>query len=238
MTSTQTQLTQIKGIRDGLLITVSSGPPHDELLRILEEEIMAKSSFLRNSRIALELHVRKMNRTQMAEVQDLFARNGMVIWAVLSKREATRDAARGLGLATRLPGSQMDLAGNGRPEPIPVTATPKPRTGRQPNALFVKETLRSGQSIDYEGSVVVMGDVNPGAEIVADGDVIVWGKLRGLVHAGANGNKKATISALDLSPTQLRICDKIAVTPKQKRREVIPETAAIKDGQIIAEAWS
>ena len=236
MDSAQTQLTQIKGIRDGLLITISSGPPHDELLKILEQEIMAKSSFLRNSRIALELHVRKMERDQLAEVQDLFARNGMVIWAILSKRETTREAARELGLATRLPGSQMDLAGNGRPEPI--KALPKSRSGRQPNALMVKETLRSGQSIDYEGSVVVIGDVNPGAEVVADGDVIVWGKLRGLVHAGANGNEKATISALDLSPTQLRIATKIAVTPKQKGRVVVPETAAInKDGQIVAEAW-
>ena len=236
MTSAQTQLTQIKGIRDGLLITISSGPPHDELLKILEQEIMAKSSFLRNSRIALELHVRKMKRDELAEVQDLFARNGMVIWAILSKRETTREAARELGLATRLPGSKMDLAGNGRPEPI--MAAQKPRSGRQPNALLVKETLRSGQSIDYEGSVVVVGDVNPGAEVVADGDVIVWGKLRGLVHAGANGNEKATISALDLSPTQLRIATKIAVTPKQKQRVVMPETAVIKDGQIIAEAWS
>ncbi len=230
-----TQLTQIKGIRDGLLMTISSGPPHDELLKILAAEILAKSTFLRNSRIALELHVRKMHRDQLEDILELFAHHGLTVWAVLSKRETTREAARKLGLATRLPGSQMDLEGNGRPEP--VMASPKGRSGRPPNALFVKETLRSGQAIDYEGAVIIFGDVNPGAEVVADGDVIVWGKLRGLVHAGANGNLKATISALDLTPTQLRIADQIAVTPKQKRRQPMPETAAIRGGQIVAEEW-
>jgi len=131
----------------------------------------------------------------------------------------------------------MDLEGNGRPEPI-ITSNKKKRDGRAPNALLVKETLRSGQAIDHEGNVIIFGDVNPGAEVVADGDVIVWGKLRGLVHAGASGNTLATISALDLAPTQLRIADKIAVTPKQKGRQPTPETAAInKDGHIVAEAW-
>ena len=84
-----------------------------------------------------------------------------------------------------------------------------------------------------------MGDVNPGAEIVADGNVIVWGKLSGLVHAGANGDETATVSALDLSPTQLRIADRITIAPPvDKKRVPVPETACIKDEQIVAEAWN
>ncbi|MGQ0600150.1 MAG: septum site-determining protein MinC, partial [Anaerolineales bacterium] len=86
------------------------------------------------------------------------------------------------------------------------------------------------------GNVVVLGDVNPGAEIVASGDVIVWGRLRGVVHAGAEGDAGAVVCALDLAPTQLRIAGYIAVSPPQKGQPH-PEMARVKDGQIMAERW-
>jgi len=87
--------------------------------------------------------------------------------------------------------------------------------------------------------VVVIGDVNPGAEIIAGGDVVVWGKLRGLVHAGAYGDREAVVCALEMIPTQLRIADLITVSPAGPRDvEPIPEMASIKDGQIVAESWS
>ena len=85
--------------------------------------------------------------------------------------------------------------------------------------------------------MVIIGDVNPGAEIVASGDVIVWGRLRGLVHAGALGDETAVICALELTPTQLRIADQIAISPDEKRGKAIPEQAAIRSGQIVAEMW-
>ena len=84
------------------------------------------------------------------------------------------------------------------------------------------------------GPVVVIGDVNPGAEIVSAGDVVVWGRLRGMVHAGANGDENAVVCALDLSPTQLRIAGKIALTPK-RRGKPQPEIARLQDGQVVAE---
>jgi septum site-determining protein MinC len=83
-----------------------------------------------------------------------------------------------------------------------------------------------------------MGDVNPGAEIVAEGNVIIWGRLRGMVHAGAKGNAKAVICALDLSPTQLRIAEEVSapLVPQDHPR---PEIVRInKDGQLQAELWS
>ena len=101
----------------------------------------------------------------------------------------------------------------------------------------MRRTLRSGRSVRHAGHVIVVGDVNAGAEIVADGDVIVWGHLRGTVQAGANGDAEAIICALDLSPTQLRIADLIATSPA-RRGEPKPELARIKDGQIVAERWS
>jgi septum site-determining protein MinC len=105
------------------------------------------------------------------------------------------------------------------------------------SAVFIKRTLRSGNKLQHPGNVVVLGDVNPGAEIVAGGDIIVWGRLRGVVHAGADGNTNAVICALDLSPAQLRIADKIALTPKRKGK-TLPEVARVKDDQLIADVWN
>jgi septum site-determining protein MinC len=105
-------------------------------------------------------------------------------------------------------------------------------------ALFLHRTLRSGTRIEFSGHVVILGDVNPGAEIIADGNVIIWGRLRGMVHAGAKGNRQAVICALDLSPTQLRIADEVsaAVPPQGNPR---PEVVRINpDGKLQAELWS
>jgi len=84
--------------------------------------------------------------------------------------------------------------------------------------------------------VVVIGDVNPGAEITAGGNVIVWGRLRGVVHAGAGGDEEAVVCALDLAPTQLRIAGHIAVSP-ERRKDPGPEIARIREGQLIADTW-
>jgi septum site-determining protein MinC len=105
------------------------------------------------------------------------------------------------------------------------------------NGLILRETIRSGRSIYHEGHVVVIGDVNPGAEIIAGGDVVVWGKLRGLVHAGALGDRSAVICALELIPTQLRIADQIAISPHDQRRQATPEKVSMHNGRIVAEAW-
>jgi len=102
------------------------------------------------------------------------------------------------------------------------------------NAVMVHKTMRSGFKVTYQGHVVVLGDVNPGAEIIATGSVVVWGWLRGVVHAGAEGDEGAVVCALRLEPTQLRIASYIAVTPKHKGKPM-PEMAYIKNGQVIAE---
>lgn len=82
-----------------------------------------------------------------------------------------------------------------------------------PQTLYHKGTLRGGQSLHHAGTIVVVGDVNPGAEVVASGDIIVLGALRGIAHAGAQGEATAFVIALDLAAPQLRIANRIAVTP-------------------------
>jgi septum site-determining protein MinC len=82
-----------------------------------------------------------------------------------------------------------------------------------------------------------MGDVNPGAEVIAEGSVIVWGRVRGVIHAGAKGNRNAVICALDLSASQLRIANEISALLKPQKNPR-PEVASInKEGRLQAELW-
>ncbi len=225
---------EIKGIREGLLVRVS--PDLDvNWQQDLSAELTQKQSFLEGSRVALSVGNRPLRRDQLAGLVDFFTHHKLELWAILAEQEETKAAARDLGLATRLPGSQTDLNGNVLPAtPEAISAE---SADQAPAPIILKETVRSGRSIFHEGDVVVLGDVNPGAEIIAAGDVIVWGRLRGLVHAGALGDDSARICALELTPTQLRIADQIAISPDQRPQNPVPEQAAIRQGQIVAEPW-
>jgi septum site-determining protein MinC len=243
MSNTVTQpAISIKGIRDGLLLSVDGRNALTDLMSELEQVVRERHAFLQGSRIALSVGMRPFTAEHLNRVQTLLADHDLELWAVLAERDETRQAARRLGLATRLPGSSTDLDGNALSE----TVVPGPSPAAEPPAsgdLFLRETLRSGRSIFHEGSVTILGDVNPGAEIIAGGSVIVWGRLRGLVHAGAmvnpggKGDETAVICALDLNPTQLRIADQIAISPAGARSKPQPEQAAIRQGQIVAEPW-
>jgi len=103
-------------------------------------------------------------------------------------------------------------------------------------AVIINRTLRSGQRVKHQANVVIVGDVNPGAEVIAGGDVIVFGRLRGVVHAGASGSKDAQVAALMLDPTQLRIASLIARSPDDSDSSKLQaERAFIDDDQIIVE---
>lgn len=236
MTEQTVATISIKGIRDGLLVTLGEGEYAGVLAR-LGVELAEKQDFLQGSRIALAVGQRPLQRQQLVEIQQLFARHRLLLWTVLADADDTKTAARELELATRLPGSQTDLDGKLLQMPLTdIQPTPTP-TPPEAGALLLKETLRSGRAVYHEGAIIILGDVNPGAEVIAAGDVIVWGRLRGLVHAGALGDETAVICALDLSPTQLRIAEQIAIPPETRRRKPEPEQAVIRNGQIIAEAW-
>lgn len=101
---------------------------------------------------------------------------------------------------------------------------------------IVRHTLRSGMGVSYDGNIVVVGDVNPGAELSAGGNVIVMGKLRGMVHAGKYGNKQTYVIASKLLPTQIRIANVIARAPEgEKIDELKPEIAHLKSGKMSIE---
>lgn len=102
---------------------------------------------------------------------------------------------------------------------------------------FYRKTLRSGQIIRYPGNVVIIGDVNPGAEVYAGGNIIVLGNLLGNVYAGNSGNTKAIISAFRLYPQILQIASIITRSPENDEKPFYPEVAKIKDDTIIVEPY-
>ena len=101
------------------------------------------------------------------------------------------------------------------------------------SCIFHKGTLRSGEVLESEGSLMFLGDVNPGAMLCANENIMIWGRLLGTAHAGKSGNINSKISALQLRPLQLRIADKIARGPKEKPEIGIAEQAEIKSGKIV-----
>lgn len=107
------------------------------------------------------------------------------------------------------------------------------------DTAMIRRTLRSGQRVKFDGNVVVLGDVNPGAEIIASGSVVVLGALRGVVHAGASGDELATVVALTLLPTQIRIASCITRPPDGTGNpdSYCPEQAGLKDGEVVIERY-
>ncbi|WP_320677392.1 septum site-determining protein MinC [Prochlorococcus sp. MIT 1300] len=101
------------------------------------------------------------------------------------------------------------------------------------NTMFHEGTLRSGEHLESEGDVLVLGDVNPGATITAKGNVLIWGRLLGTAHAGKGGNDFAKIVALQLRPLQLRISNAIARGPAEKPEPGLAEEAYLQSGQIL-----
>lgn len=101
---------------------------------------------------------------------------------------------------------------------------------------FHRGSLRSGKKIEFEGSLVIMGDVNRGAEIIAGENIVVLGILRGMAHAGAKGNKKAFVVANEIDVAQIRIANVIKeMEITEEEEQTIKTYAYVKENEIILE---
>jgi len=232
---------RIRGTSEGLVITLSAGDL-EALLRELDERLSSTASFFRGGRVALHVGPRELTTEDLEALGQTISRNGVSLWAVIGDSAATQAAAEALGLETTF-GPQAtappETAFPPRTEQDEGRDKPQPETEQDSGlGILAHRTLRSGQVIQHPGHVVIIGDVNPGAEIIASGDVVVWGKLRGIVHAGATGDDGAVVCALSLTPLQLRIGNHIARAPEG--REGLPkwpEIASVQNGEIVAESW-
>ncbi len=229
----------VKGERDGLVITLPVEGDTPSALAALQAHLEQAGAFFRGAVVTLDVGERVLDIEALRGVQALMEQWEVRFSSLRATDEGTRGAAIAIGLELPFvvsPESSADRAQ--RRVAVPEESA---------EALLVRRTLRSGQVVRHPHAVVVLGDVNPGAEIVAGGDVVVWGSLRGLVHAGAMGDDHAIVCALKLAPTQLRISDQIAMAPDEQQRKRLrlwerlqpqgPELARLRDGKITVEAW-
>jgi septum site-determining protein MinC len=205
---TERRALQLKGSKGGLVAIIDSNSSLTEIAEELTQKLAEGGVFFQGASVRMDLGGRLAHPEDIDKIRRLFTEHGLVFAGVIPRE---------------VPGE------------VPEERTKKERKGeKETRALILRRTLRSGQKIVYKGSVVVLGDVNPGAEITAGGDIIVLGKLRGVVHAGVRGDESVSVSALLLEPSQLRIGKVLSRAPDEKQGGGNgPEWARVQGGRII-----
>ncbi len=227
-----------RGTKDGLELILSDAQEFAVLRDKLQDYLKkAERFFGESSDVVLDTGKAAFTLEEILEIQNILAHPyGLRLKKIVHKDDTTvgrRDKRN-----TR---KAVPVAATGS---SPVSTVYNPVVSKEdfadlvaqmPETLLYKGTLRSGQEIDYQGNVVVVGDLNPGAVVTATGDIVVTGTLRGLAHAGA-GDGQGAVVAFRLEPTQIRIGDVIGRPPdidsKSPRK---PEVARLKDGMIVIE---
>ena len=165
------------------------------------------------------------------DIQDLMVQvdqNGRRLDSLISNVPATVVSAKAFGVEARLQQSEPFGSRELISQELPSESTPTQPTG----VMFHQGTLRSGDYLQSDRSILIYGDVNPGATVSSSGDILIWGRLRGVAHAGADGSTQARIIALQLRPLQLRIADAVARGPDDLPQPGLAEQASLREGVI------
>ncbi|MEY4296878.1 MAG: hypothetical protein RLZZ423_57 [Cyanobacteriota bacterium] len=170
--------------------------------------------------VQLDAADRPLTLPDLRAIEAQLAQAGLILRGVAAREPLSLVPAAAMGLATTL----LD-------DPA-VAAASAEATADTGDLSIHRGTLRSGDHLQVEGSVLVLGDVNPGARVSAGGDVRVWGRLRGIAHAGCHGARGARIVALQLRPLQLRIADAVARGPEDLPPAGFCEEAVLINGAI------
>lgn len=176
------------------------------------------------------VHLQAQNRLidvrQLQEIEENLANYDLKLVRVCTSRRQTAVAAAAAGYGVEQQSGIQQFLSTPTDDPSSALAEP----------LYLQTTVRSGAEIRHPGTVIILGDINPGSSVIADGDVLVWGRLRGIAHAGASGNKRCLILALQLEPTQLRIADRMARVPQGQGQPEAEVAYIVNDGIRIARA--
>ena len=231
----------IKGTRNGLLLTLEPETPFSELLNALSHRLSEAPGFFRGGSLALDTRHRDLRISERTQLEELLANYQMSVTSLeqtlIVKQHEPEIISSEVGIEPSIDVSiETTITAEILSEQTPALIDRlDPRDSD--DTLFLRRTIRSGQAIHHSSNVVILGDVNPGAEIVASGDILVWGALRGMVHAGYPNNENAIVCSLVLAPVQLRIAHLLSRPPDGFQVQARPEFATIKSGQIVVEAW-
>jgi len=240
----------IKGTRNGLVICLDSGHDFEDLKKTLKLKIESAKGFFKGAKFTFHLDYNTLTADKTKELEDICCEHGLVpdsdiTWTSSStpvsirntKTVSEQDGPEGVISKTETQGALYDNVMPLLRDPSPALPSSGVSEGEKKPCLMVYRSLRSGQRVNYSGHIVILGDVNPGSELTAGGDIIVMGNLRGVVHAGANGNHDSVIMAYRLNPVQLRIASTISRPPENNRVSPYPEIARLQDGQMLIEPY-
>jgi septum site-determining protein MinC len=204
-----------KGTNNGINVCLDEHASLDSIKEILRAKTLEARNFFEDAEISITFSGHPLTKQEEAELLDIIYQETDLSISYADSKKAERNTVPTEAILGLVPPSLQ----HSRNEQL---------------TFFYEGALRNGQSIRYNGSVVLLGDANPGSEIIAKGNVIVMGALKGLVHAGCMGDETCYISALRMIPTQLRICDIITYIPEDKKskNKNTPSYAYIQEGLI------
>lgn len=203
----------MKGTKSGIILVIDEKADFAVVKEAVADKFKASSKFLGEAQKAISFQGKKLTDDEKFTLVDVITENcDLNIVCIMEEDEALENSFR--------------------------NAMEKASLREDVNAgQFFKGNLRSGQVLDVETSIIVIGDVKPGAKVVSKGNVIILGSLKGNVYAGADGNQNAFVVALDMDPVQIRIADIIARSadgPK-KKKEKQTRIAFLEEGNIYIE---
>lgn len=187
-----------------------------EIIQQIQQRLSGDSrSWDSNTPVRILTNDRLLDTTQIQELADILLQSNLSLKRFYTKRRQTAVAIATCGFSVEQQTAQHAL----------ITEASTKLLVADP--MYVQMTLRSGTEIRHDGSVIVMGDMNPGSVVIAEGDILVWGKLRGTVHAGSGGNAGSIVMSTQMQPSQIRIADFVARGPSSIPDQFFPEVAYV-----------
>lgn len=205
----------IKGTKSGIILVLKADEEYDALKKAVAVKFKESAAFLGEAQKAITFQGKKLTEEQKLEIIGVIEQNcNLSIVCIMEENEKLEQAFR---------------------------ATMERQNSRQDYSTgqFFKGNLRSGQVLDVETSIIIIGDVKTGAKVISKGNVIILGSLTGKVYAGSAGNQNAFVVALDMEPMQIRIADTIARAPDKPKKKQLKEAkiAYLENGNIYIEPF-
>ncbi len=232
------QAVTIKGTKSGIILVLDESLSFDALSESIADKFEEAASFLGKNKMGLLIRGRKLSDEETDQVVRIIEEKSDLTISCIVDEESNTEK-----LFAQKPGKENMQEPLASEDVISVTAS----AISDDTAMIYKGNLRSGQDISSEKSIIILGDVKPGANVTSFGSIFILGELRGNAFAGAGGDTKSVIMALELDPIQIRIAETIAISPdaekgskiKVKRKKLLkdsgnnPEVAYIENGHIV-----
>lgn len=203
----------IKGNKYGIIVMLEESLPFEELKVMVANKFIESAKFFNKASMGISFEGRNLSNDEIKELLDTISSNSDINIVCVIDNDSQREENFKKALEEQEKAEKLAVA----------TSSITSNAGQ-----FYRGTLRSGQVIESDSSIVILGDVNPGAKVVSSGNVVVLGALKGTVYAGVTGNESSFVVALEMSPMQIRIGDIIArcsdTQVKSKNKKVKPET--------------